>query len=264
MEAEAADTAEGQDSAEAGREVILTGSAVVVVDDTEEAAAAVVALAERHGGYVDGQQLSRDGADAAVREGGASVDTSYPAPYGQGSWVSLRVPADDIRAVLDELADIGELDSSQLTSDDVTTQAVDLRARVDATQISVDRLTDLMGQAGSLADLLAAEESLAARQAELESYQQQLTQLEDQVSMASLTVSLTTAAPPVVADPAGFGDGLAAGWDGLLATVNGVVIGLGFLLPWLGVLGVAAIVTWLLVRASRRRSARKDETENQP
>ena len=57
--------------------------------------------------------------------------------------------------------------------------------------------------------------------------------------MSSLTVTLEPVTEPVEADPAGFTDGLTAGWNGLVATLNGIVIALGFLLPWLVVIAIA-------------------------
>ncbi|MFZ8393369.1 DUF4349 domain-containing protein, partial [Staphylococcus aureus] len=56
-----------------------------------------------------------------------------------------------------------------------------------------------------------------------------------------------------VADPAGFGDGLVAGWNGLIATLNGVVIGLGFLLPWIVVAAVVVLIVWGVRRIVRKR-----------
>ena len=107
---------------------------------------------------------------------------------------------------------------------------------MDAAQASVDRLTELMAQAGSLSDLIAAESALAERQATLESYQQQLKYYDEQVAYSTLTVTLTEPVETVEANPAGFGDGLAAGWNGLVATLNGIVIAIGFLIPWILVL----------------------------
>lgn len=117
----------------------------------------------------------------------------------------------------------------------------------------MDRLTALMAQAQNVSDLIAAESALSERQALLESYQQQLAMLEDQVELSSLTVSLAPAVEKVEADPAGFADGLLAGWNGLVATLNGIVIALGFLLPWLLVAAIAALVVWGVVRLVRRR-----------
>ena len=102
----------------------------------------------------------------------------------------MRVPADELTGVVDELSALGEVTASSVNRQDVTEQTVDLRARIDAAQASVDRLTELMAQAGSVADLIAAESALAERQATLESYEQQLKSLEGQVAMSSLTVTL--------------------------------------------------------------------------
>src|SRR5690606_7492538 len=118
----------------------------------------------------------------------------------------------------DELAGLGEVTATNISRQDVTEQTVDLQARIDAAQASVDRLTELMTQAQNVGDLIAAESALAERQATLESYQQQLEMLDDQVAMSTLPVTVLPRVVPVTADPAGFGDGLAAGWNGLVAT----------------------------------------------
>ena len=90
----------------------------------------------------------------------------------------------------------------------------------------------------------------------LESLRQQLTWLDSQVDMSTLTVTLTEPAPAATADPAGFGDGLAAGWNGLVAALGGLIVGVGFLLPWVAVVAVIALVVWAIRRTVVRRRAR--------
>jgi hypothetical protein len=68
----------------------------------------------------------------------------------------------------------------------------------------------------------------------------------------------------VKADPAGFGDGLAAGWNALVATLNGIVIALGFLIPWIVVLAIAGAIVWALVRLIRRRRAARRSAAASP
>ena len=75
--------------------------------------------------------------------------------------------------------------------------------------------------------------------------------------MSTLSVTLVPDTEPVEADPAGFTDGLAAGWNGLVATLNGIVIALGFLLPWLAVAAVVALIVWGVVRLVRGRRRRR-------
>lgn len=232
------------------REIIATASASVRVEDAAAAARRIGENAEAAGGYVETLSLAGEGRTApdVARDGG----DIWPSP-SSGSWITVRVPADELTAQTRGLAEVGDVLASQLERRDVTTEAVDLRARIGALEASVTRLTALMAEATSTADLLAAESALAQRQSELESYQQQLAAVEDQVGMSTLTVTLSEPQEVVKADPAGFGDGLAAGWSGLVATVNGIVIGLGFLLPWLGVLGVIGLVIWAVRSARRRR-----------
>lgn len=247
----------GQTAGEAQRRIIATAQASVRVDDVAAAAQAVGAAAEARGGYVESMNIARTGASAQdAAEGVRTGEAILPMPPMSGTWVTVRVPADQLTGAIDELSALGTVESSSISRADVTDQVVDLEARVDALETSVDRLTELMGTAGSVSDLLAAETALSQRQAELESYRQQLESVEDRVAMSSLTVSLAERHATVSADPAGFTDGLVNGWNGLVAAVNGLVIGLGFLLPWLAIAAIAALVVWGIVRMRRRRRAR--------
>ena len=240
------------------RDIITTASATVVVDDVTVAVRIVGNSAVAHGGYVEAMNVGTKGAPVDPETGVAYDSMPYPYPYPtEGAWITVRVPSDELPAVIDELAGIGEVTTSAINRQDVTEQTVDLEARIEAAQASVDRLTSLLAEATSVADLIAAEAALAERQALLESYQQQLEMLDSQVAMSTLTVNLTPRVETVEADPAGFTDGLAAGWNGLVATLNGIVIALGFLLPWLAVAGVIALIVWAVVRWVRTRRQRR-------
>ncbi|MER7797580.1 DUF4349 domain-containing protein [Microbacterium sp. NPDC096154] len=248
--------AEGSDEAAlAEREVIRTGTASVVVDDAASAADAIVRLAGEHAGWVEQLSIGADGALSPLERTGDAVPV--PVPH-DGGYVAIRVPADALDAVMGRLADIGEVTSTRVATQDVTAQAVDLRARIDAARASVERLTELLAASGSVGELVNVEGTLSERQADLESLERQLESLEGQIAMSTLSISLLSDAPRVEPDPAGFGDGLTAGWNGLLATLNGVVVGVGFLLPWLGVLGLTWLIVWAVRRAARRRRAAEE------
>ncbi|HKP08658.1 MAG TPA: DUF4349 domain-containing protein, partial [Microbacterium sp.] len=255
------DTAAGAQAPD--REIITTASATITAEEVDAATRAIANSAVAHGGYVESMSVGGDGTVYPVSpaEGGVGFDTMpYPYPYPtDGAWITVRVPADALQSVVDELDDVGEVTATNLSRQDVTEQTADLEARIDAAQASVDRLTELMAQAQSVADLIAAEAALSERQATLESYQQQVEMLDDQVAMSTLSVTVVPEVEPVTADPAGFGDGLAAGWNGLVATLNGIVVAIGFLLPWLAVAAVAALIVWGILRVVRsRRRGRTD------
>lgn len=228
------------DYADANRMIIRTATATVIVDDVLAATDELGDLADAHHGYVE-----------AMGTGGGRDDD---ATYG---WVSLRIPSDELDAARKTLTGLGDVTSVEVSEDDVTSQAIDLKARIDALEASVDRLTELMAKAGSVGDLLEAEQALSDRQADLEAYQRELDHLSDQVSMSTLRVDLTTSNSAASADPAGFGDGFLSGWNGLIAFANGLVVAVGFLLPWVGALVVAWLVVWGIIRIVRRRRRRR-------
>ncbi|WP_295835530.1 DUF4349 domain-containing protein [uncultured Microbacterium sp.] len=235
----------------ATRDIVATGSSTVVVDDIAASIEAVGAAATAAGGYVESSQLG--GAIGAL-----PIEGSATGAAASSGWITVRVPADALTGVMDDLRDVGEVTATSVSRSDVTEQTVDLRARVAAGEASVARLTELLAQAGSVSDLITAESALADRQAQLDSDRSVLQSLESQVAMSSLSVQLTERSAAVTADPAGFGDGLSAGWNGLVATLNGLVIGLGFLLPWIVVAGVVSASVWGVRRAVRRRRTARE------
>ncbi|PVE77694.1 DUF4349 domain-containing protein [Microbacterium testaceum] len=234
----------------AGRDVVATGSSTVEVDDVRAAIDEVSAAAAAAGGYVESSQIG--GGPVVMPIDGAST------PAVGSGFVTVRVPAEALTQVMAGLREIGDVTATSVTRSDVTEQSVDLRARVAAGEASVARLTQLLAQAASVSDLVTAESALADRQAQLDSDRQVLQSIESQVALSSLNVQLTERTASVTADPAGFGDGLSAGWNGLVATLNGVVIGLGFLLPWIVVAGVVAAVVWAVRRYVRRRRTARE------
>lgn len=231
-----------------GREVSASGWLQMTVDDPKAAQQNITDIVAGVEGYVS---------SASIAGTSPTTDSDVASPVAPMSSLTVRVPADSLQSVIDQVGALGTVTMSSVDRVDVTDQAVDLRARIAAQETSVARLTELLAQSASVADLIAAESALADRQAALEADRQQLEMLEDQVTMSTLTVSLAQRDAAPQADPAGFGDGIAAGWTGLVATVNGVVIGLGFLLPWLAVLTVAGAIVWLARRIVRGRRARR-------
>ena len=255
----AADSVSGSEVATGSRDIITTASATVVVGDITAAVAMITDAAQSRDGYVESMSIGQSGQVMPVDPmTGMVYDSTMPYPYTpDGAWITVRVPADGLQSLVDQLSGLGEVTASSISRQDVTEVTLDLQARVDAAQASVDRLTELMSQAGSLSDLIAAEAALAERQATLESYQQQLKYYDEQVAMSTLTVTLTEPVETVAADPAGFGDGLAAGWNGLVATLNAIVIAIGFLIPWVLILAVIGLIVWGIVALVQSRKTRQ-------
>ncbi|MBA3367939.1 MAG: DUF4349 domain-containing protein [Geodermatophilaceae bacterium] len=214
-------------------QIVRTGDLAVDVDDITAAANRITAVVDAAGGSI-------------------GLDQRYGEAKDGSADLVLRVPPERFDDLLETVSDLGEELSRSVAAQDVSTAVADVDARVESLRNSVTRLLALGAQAVSVSDLITIEAELSTRQAELESLQAQQREFSDQISLATLSVSLTASSEPE-SDDTGFLASLADGWNGLLDSGRGLISLLGLLLPWLALLAVLALPLWFVVR--RRRAA---------
>jgi hypothetical protein len=168
----------------------------------------------------------------------------------------VRVPVDRFDRVLDALARLGRLEHRSQSTEDVTTQAIDLAARVRAQRASVESIERLYAKARTIGEVMSIESQLAKRQAALDSLERQQKYLADQTAQATISVTITRTHGPAAhaakAGPGGFLGGLENGWRALAALATGLAVTIGALLPFAVLLAVLGGPAWLLVRRRRR------------
>jgi hypothetical protein len=205
--------------------------------------------------------------DVLAKDGGRVADentTTDDRGTVTRSHLVLRVPSGRFDDAMRSLAGIASLRSSSRKAEDVTTQVIDLGARIAAERAGVRRLRRLVSTTADLRALLDVERALTARQGELESLRQQRTYLADQSSEATITVDVSrrTTPAPVAVTAGGFVGGLGHGWHGLVAVITGFLLGLGVLLPFAVAVGVLGFPAWLVVRRTRRLRERGAPAES--
>lgn len=226
------------DPAAVGRSVVSTATMQVEADNVVEAKQQATTIIESAGGAVF---------DEETELGPAARST-----------LTLRVPPDRFRTVVDALAGIGTLTKQGISTEDVTAQVVDLDARIATAIVSVDRLRGFLDKATSVNEIAQLENELLTREAGLESLRGQKRTLAGRVDLATivLTVAPIKAVVPVVDETEarpGFLGGLREGWDTFLGIGDVAVAGVGWSLPFLAVLVPAGLVLrWY----GRRRSGR--------
>lgn len=241
------DSGEGRvpafDKAEENREVIVTGSVLITAVDPIAASEASVRIVEAAGGRVDAR-------------------TEYaPTEGNNGSArLTLRIPASDLSQTLGELKELGTVEKVQISSENVTHVARDLDARIAALSASLDRLLQLMATAENTEVLLQLEREVTERQGTLDSLRSQRRLLTDQVAMSTITLELTSVASAPVGTPSTVVDALAAGLASFIAFFTGVLYVVSYLLPWLVLLGIIALVIVLSIRRKRRAAVPATET----
>ncbi|MCW4386361.1 DUF4349 domain-containing protein [Salinibacterium sp. SYSU T00001] len=218
------------------RQVIVTGTMWLTVEEPREAADEAVRIVESAGGYVDNRSETAPRDDDPGR-----------------AELTVRIPSSELSETVDRIEELGEVEETNTYTQDVTTVAKDLDARITALEASVARLLALMADATTAGDLITIESELAERQAELESLQSQRRSLAQQVDFSTITLHLGSEADAPVDEPDTFVTGLVAGWEALVAFVSFLLVALGVVLPWLVLPAIALLVVWMLVRRRRRR-----------
>ncbi|MEZ5091935.1 DUF4349 domain-containing protein [Nocardioides sp.] len=232
------------------RAVISTGNVALHADDVAELRFDVRQVVDEHQGQITDEQTESD-SDGLVSR----------------SRLVVRVPAKEFDDTMNALEDVGDVDSSKRTSEDVTIQVIDTDVRVRAQEASLRRIEALLARAQNLRDIVAIESQLTRRQADLDSLKQQQAWLADQTSMSTITVQLRhtpKAAAKPKAEEHGFLAGLAAGWDGLKSATTGTLTVVGALLPFAIVLLVLGLPLWAVGRRLQRRRQPGGAVDGEP
>lgn len=227
-----------------GRMIARDAEVGVAVEDIEPAAATVRATAVAAAGWVVSEEVHPDG----------STDT-----YDGHAVLVVSVPSESMDATLTDLAPIGRVMHSTITSLDVTADYTDTTARIETLEASIDRLRGLMEEASGIEDIVALERELAQREADLDALRAHAEGLETDVARSTITVSLYEVDPEeslaeVQEDPpTGFAAGLEGGWNAFLGAIAFLLTAIGALLPFTVVAAVVlgAVLWW---RARRARA----------
>lgn len=223
---------------EVQRDVVKTATISITADNPGDAADRASAQAGDAGGRIDSR----------TEYGGSALD---PARIT----LTLRVPADKLDGVMDGLKGLGTVQSLDMQTEDVTSQRVDLDARIKALQTSVDRLLAIMRDARDPSALIEAESALSQRQADLDSLRAQRAALGEQISYSTITVDLVAGETggPAPEEYRGFLGQIERGWDALVDTGSNLLLLVGLLLPWVGAAIVGLAVLFGLYRLVRLR-----------
>jgi hypothetical protein len=235
------DLADGErDAAADDQALVITGTVTITAEDPIAASEEATAITLAAGGRVDART------EYAPRDGDAGSAT-----------LTIRVPADEVEDVREQLKELGTIEQTDFSSVDVGTQQRDLDTRITTLRASIARYTSWLADADATADLIQLESAIAERQNELESLEAQQRALADQVAMSTITLELRSEAlAPPPEGPKSFWEGVVVGWNAFAGFWSAVAIALGMGLPWLVILAVALTVIVLLARRASPKTDR--------
>lgn len=223
-------------AAQVARSVVVTATVSLVAARVDAVADRVDALAARGGGRVDGDRRSSAGSDRTAT-------------------LTLRVPGTRVDPLIAAVDQLGTETGRSVKRDDVTTAKADVDARVATLATSVTRLRHLLGTAAGVGTLLQVEKVLTAREADLSSLRASQRALNDQIDLATITVTITTKAAAAVHrhfHATGFLAAVGSSIHGIGVTVTVIIAVLGYVLPVAVPIGLVTAAGFALRR--RRRS----------
>ncbi len=231
----------GDQVAELDAKIIRTGSLELTVADVDVATRTARDTIRGLGGYVGASQEQRDGESLVAT-------------------ITYRIPAARWEDTLDGIRKLGTVVGEKTDASEVTGQLIDLDARIRNLKASETALVGYAQAAPKISDLLEIQARLTDTRGEIERLSAQQAQLNDQVALATLTVTFGTEVVAVTRaaarwDPAAEVDRASAT---LLSIVQGVVSFLIVLaIVWLPVLLTAGIVVAIGLAIGRRLSWRR-------
>ncbi len=226
-----------------GKKIIYTSYLELETLNFDESYATIAAAIDAAGGYVSNSNIY----------GGETYGSDYNARRAN---MTVRIPADKYSDFLAKGDTFGNVTSLENSAQDITSQYIDVEARLSSLKTQETRLLELLKQAGTLSEMLEIEKYLSDVRYEIESYTSTMKSYENQLSYCTVNIGLSEVRNISVSSP-DFGSRLVEALKDSARTVleffKGLVICIIYALPFLAI-GVAI---FFLVRAIIRRNRRK-------
>lgn len=163
--------------------------------------------------------------------------------------VSLAIPADKYRDFKGKVAAFGEVLHETESTEDVTSEQVDFKSRLEEAEDYLTRLDKLIDKPSDLHALQNLERERRNTRLEIERYRRALQSLESRVAMSSLDVRVMATEVQEETEPGPWGEAWSDGLSGLEA-VGGTMLRAGIAgSPFLAIGALA----YLLLRRKRRQ-----------
>ncbi len=244
MRAMTADNSGGMTSASTLSRTMIarTAQLTIVVKDFDASQKKLEDILKRHGGYL------------------GEMTTTAPEGADRKLSATLRVPSSQLDSAIAEVKELGHVESESQSGEEVTSQYVDLQARLTNARNTEQRLTELLRrQTGKLDEVVTVEEKISEVREQIERMEAEQKNLSERVDFGTLNVSLSEqrktqlqVIPPSVGTQIHN-----AAVEGYRSVVDGIVSFLVFLMSWGPSLLLWGAILFFPVRFAWRRLRRE-------
>ena len=222
-------------SKDATRKIIYKASLTLVVDELSLAQQKLTRLVKQSDGYIAETNIS--GATGAPR---------------RGTW-TVRVPVAQYESFVSAASALGELQSAQSDSDDVSEEYYDLEARIKNKKVEETRLVQhLLKSTGKLREILLVEKEISRVRGEIEQMQGRVRVLANLTSLTTVTITINEIKNYLPPKPPTFATEIARTFNRSLGNLGALakqvlLSGVGAI-PWLLLLALVGVPMWRFLR----------------
>jgi len=216
------------------KKIIKTATLNVEVKDYSKFNQLVHSSASRFGGYIADEQ---------------QTETEYKIE----NTITIKVPVDQFQSAVDFLTSgDGKINEKKISSEDVTTQVVDTKSRLEAKKQVRLRYLDLLKQAKNMEEILQVQTEINDIQEEIESAAGRINYLSNASAMSTINLTYYQVLDATVQNPDEESfwqktkEAFASGWDG----VREVLVGIFYIWP---LILLALLVAWFVKRNFRKK-----------
>jgi len=164
--------------ADVERKIIKDANLSIVVTDPVQSMDDITVLAEQSGGYVVSSNIYQN----------SYGPNNITVPEGN---IAIRIPSEKLNDILDQIKnDAVDVQSENVSGQDVTDQYVNLQSRLEAKQATEKKLLEFLDQAEDTEATLAVYSQLQQIQSDIEVLQGQIKYIDQSAALSSVSVNL--------------------------------------------------------------------------
>lgn len=206
---------------------------------------------------VEDYKKSRTEIEKIVKSGNAYIgsENEQNSTYSISNNMVIRVLNKDFDIMINKLLTVASnVNSKNVSAEDVTAQFVDIQSRLKSKKEIEKRYLDILQKAAKVSDILEIEQKLGQIREDIEAKEGELKYLSDQVNYSTINLNFHQEFEYTPTDRPGFfgrlGNAFGNGWSGFLSFIVGVI----YVWPLWIILGVGAFI---LVKFIKRISKKK-------
>jgi len=205
----------------------------------------------------------------AIQKNSGYVSDSSQSGSGDGNsrrnyHITARIPTDNYNDFLNDTAKAGNIIYKQESSSDITSQYIDVAARLVILKQQEERLLALLEKSGDLESLIIIEERLADVRYEIELFEAQKHTFDDLISYSTVNMSVREVKIITETNDAflpRLTDSISGSWNNFVSGVQDFIFGFIYVLPTLIIWG--GIIFGIVVFAKKMHKKRKNNKKGE-